>query len=63
MKLLHFMGEGYGVMSGIDEYVVFTENGESINEHKAPGFYLESETEIDDLPTVFPTETVLIPKK
>jgi len=62
MKILHFMGEGKGMMSGISEYVIITENDEKNEQFKAPGFYLESETEIDDLPTSFPINQNLIPE-
>ena len=65
MKVLHFIGEGKGTMEGIDEYVIFLDDDEeSVEDHKCPGFELEAETILlDGLPSMFPTETILIPKK
>ena len=66
MRVLHFMGKGKGWMEGIEEYVIVTDEtvvDSPIEDEIAPGFKLESETEIEDLPSSFPTETTLIPFK
>lgn len=66
MRILHFVGEGQGWMKGIEEYVIITEEDEKespIEDSKAPGFELESETEVGELPTSLPLETTLIPHK
>lgn len=66
MRVLHFTGEGKGWMKGIEEYVIVTDEtvlDSPIEDEIAPGFKLESETEIEDLPHSFPTETMLVPQK
>ena len=60
MKILHFTGQGYGEMEGIDEYVVVIEDSGNVEEQRAPNFILESETEIEDLPSSFPFNFTLI---
>lgn len=61
MKILHFMGVGTGMMLGIIEYVVAADDEANTEEFEAPGFKLESETDIDDLPASFPVDTTLVP--
>jgi len=61
MKILHFIGEGKGVMSGIREYIVISDGQEEDEAHTAPGFKLESVTISRDLPTTLPINTTLIP--
>lgn len=63
MRVLHFTGKGQGWMEGIEEYVIVTDEDSSVEDDIAPGFELESETEIEDLPSSFPTEITLIPHK
>jgi len=62
MNILHFTGEGYGMMEGIEEYVVIVEDSENFEEHKAPNFILESVTEIADVPSSFPVGKNLVPQ-
>ena len=66
MRILHFTGEGQGWMKGIEEYVIITDEEEEdspIEDSRAPGFALESQTEIEELPCSFPVNTTLIPHK
>ena len=66
MRILHFVGKGKGWMEGIEEYVIITEDERevsSVDGFKCPGFVLESETDIEDLPNTLPFETTLIPHR
>jgi len=58
--LLHFRGEGYAAMAGVREYVYVLEEEDEEAEDPAPGFELVSKTEIADLPSSFPMETLLV---
>lgn len=64
MKILHFTGQGTGWMTGFKEYLIITEDYDSLaDDHCCPGFTLDSKAELDDdLPSSLPLERVLIPK-
>lgn len=62
MRILHFVGEGKGFMARVKEYIIITDEDESpIEDWVAPGFKLDSETEVEDLPTSLPLNTTLAP--
>ena len=70
MRILHFSENGVeekGIwMKGVEEYVIVTDEEEedsSVENDRAPGFALESQTEIEELPSSFPVNTMLIPQK
>lgn len=64
MRILHFTGEGKGFMLGITEYVIVTDETEEespVEDWRSLGFALESQTEIEELPSSFPLNTTLVP--
>lgn len=66
MRVLHFVGKGRGFMEGVEEYVIISDEEEKdspVEDDRAPGFALESQTEIEELPCSFPLNTILIPQK
>jgi len=70
MRILHFAlneGEERGIwMKGVEEYVIITDESEEdrpIEDDRARGFALESQTEIEELPCSFPVNTTLIPHR
>jgi len=64
MKILHYTGKGYGFMDGITEYVILSDDSDGNDEdHGCPGFTLDSETEVGELPGTLPLDEILIPRK
>ena len=72
-KLLHFTGEGHGMMSGVQEYIVLVEDDLTDTEcedHAAPGFTLDKAHSVlisnpdgtldDEWPCSLPTEDSLV---
>ena len=60
MKILQYVGEGKGMMSGVVEYIVITEDNRNPSDHLCPGFKLYKSHQLnEDLPQELPLETIL----
>lgn len=63
--MLCFRGEGYGVMSGVKEYVVLVEDDDPANpsDHAAPGFEVVGCVDVVGEVDSFPMYDPLVPSK
>lgn len=61
MTIFHFIGEGMGLMNGVKEYIVITDDDKVIaKDWICNGFELEGEHEVEDLPYSLPLNRLLI---